>query len=135
MINTLVTSTEFGRQSVAALILDATRNLTVTLGARTRYNPETDTLCFNPNALIPLETENGWEFAAPILALAHELAHATAQQCSMYDEQRAVMIENVVRRELGFPYRVSYPVPGTPWTPVTPPPAWVIEWSKSAVAR
>jgi len=135
LINTLATTTEFGRQSLAPLIADPNRNLTVTLGARTRYDPVTDTVYFNPNALIPLETGDGWQFGAPITNLAHELSHATAPQCSTYSEQRAVAVENTVRGEFGFPYRISYPVRGTNWTPNTPPPAWAVEWSKTAVAR
>lgn len=131
LLNTL-TTTQWGQQNLNPLITDQTRNLTITLGARTRYNPETDTLYFNPNATVPLEAENGWEFAAAIIALAHELGHATAPECSTYDEQRAVnFAENAVRRELGFPLRVSY----WPKSIVTPPPPWALEWSRTAVAR
>jgi RHS repeat-associated protein len=136
LINTLATETEFGRRNVTAAIEDPDRTLTITLGARTRYNADTDTILFNPNARVPLETEDGWQFGAPIVALAHELAHATGPTMGQIcDEQRAVMIENSVRGEFGFPYRVSYPVPDSNWTPSTPAPPWAIEWSQTATAR
>jgi RHS repeat-associated protein len=60
LLTGLETRTQKGKQLVDALIGDPDRNVTITLGARTRWDPRTDTIYFNPNVKVPVETENGW---------------------------------------------------------------------------
>jgi RHS repeat-associated protein len=122
--------TSWGRGCLTELVNSKTRNLTIMPGMP-HYEPKTDTITFEPRVAYPIETDDGWQFIAPILQLAHELTHAIGPPCLRHSEERAVKLENYIRGQFGFPFRSGYPIRGHYlWTVRSEPPNWVWEWKR-----